>query len=102
MRARFGARDIVLVGVIAPGTELDFGRHVGPVPYTEIPRWMNRAKNFIFLPRWPEPQGRVVSEAALCGCNIIANHNVGALTLGIDLSDPRNYGNEEVKFWGAL
>jgi hypothetical protein len=63
---------------------------------------MNRAKNFVFLPRWPEPQGRVVSEAALCGCNIIGNENVGALSLGIDLSDPRNYGKEEEKFWMAL
>jgi glycosyltransferase involved in cell wall biosynthesis len=102
MRSRFRGTDIHLIGRISPGTKLDFGRYVGPVPYDEVPMWMNRARNFVFLPRWPEPQGRVVAEAALCGCTIIGNENVGALSFDFDLSDPSRYGGVEEGFWRAL
>jgi len=102
MRDRFYDADIVLVGRLGPGIRMDFGRHITHLPYAEVPLWMNKAKNFVFLPRWPEPQGRVVAEAALCGCNIIGNANVGALTLGFDLADPNNYGGVEKSFWEAV
>ena len=102
MRERFRDTDIHLIGRCAPGVKLDFGRHVGQVPYAEIPRWMNRAKHFVFLPRWPDPQGRVVAEAALCGCKIIANDNVGALSFGFDLADPAQYAGAEDAFWERL
>lgn len=102
MRARYGGTDIHLIGQMAPGVRLDFGRYLGPRPYAEIPRWMNRAVNFVFLPRWPEPQGRVVVEAALCGCRIIGNANVGALTFDFDLADPSHYAGTEDAFWTAL
>lgn len=102
MRERFGHTDIHLIGRCAPGVELDFGRYLGPLPYEEIPRYMNRAKQFVFLPRWPEPQGRVVAEAALCGCKIIGNDNIGALSFGADLSDPMFYEGVEEEFWTTL
>lgn len=102
MRVRFRGSDIRMIGRIAPGTKLDFGHYVGFVPYEDIPRWMNRAKHFVFLPRWPEPQGRVVVEAALCGCNIIANGNVGALSFDFDLSEPKQYSDAEESFWKAV
>jgi glycosyltransferase involved in cell wall biosynthesis len=102
MRERFGNADIHLIGRCAPGIKLDFGNHLGHVPYDEVPLYMNRAKNFVFLPRWPEPQGRVVAEAALCGCNIIGNGNVGALSFNMDLSDPQNYAGVEDEFWVKL
>jgi hypothetical protein len=63
---------------------------------------MNRAKNFVFLPRWPEPQGRVVVEAALSGCNLIVNENVGALSFPFDISNPENIRNAEELFWEEL
>jgi glycosyltransferase involved in cell wall biosynthesis len=102
MRVRFKNCDIRLIGRIAPGTKLDFGQYVGFLPYEEVPLWMNRARNFVFLPRWPEPQGRVVVEAALCGCRIIANDNVGALSFNFDLSDPTQYADAEESFWRAV
>ena len=102
MRERFGHTDIHLIGRCAPGVKLDFGRHLGHVSYDDVPRYMNRARNFVFLPRWPEPQGRVVAEAALCGCRIIGNENVGALSFDMDLSDPRVYVEVEDKFWEIL
>lgn len=102
MRERFYDADIVLIGRCAPGVELDFGRHLGHVPYDEVPKYMNRAKNFVFLPRWPEPQGRVVAEAALCGCTIIGNDNVGARSFDMNLANPESYVGAEDEFWTKL
>ena len=89
----------IFILLCAPGINIDFGNYLGPVPYDQVPIYMNRAKNFVFLPRWPEPQGRVVAEAALCGCNIIGNENVGALSFGADLTDPSYYKGVEDAFW---
>lgn len=102
MRERFAGADIHLIGRCAPGVTLDFGHYHEHVPYNEVPRYMNRAKNFVFLPRWPEPQGRVVAEAALCGCRIISNDNVGALSFDMDLADPQAYIGVEDEFWTVL
>ncbi len=102
MRERFGHTNIHLIGRLAPDARLDFGHYLGALPYAQIPLWMNRAKNFVFLPRWPEPQGRVVAEAALCGCHLVANNNVGALSFDFDLADPSNYTDGEALFWQAV
>jgi glycosyltransferase involved in cell wall biosynthesis len=102
MRDRFRDENIVLIGRVAPGVEVDFGTHIDHIAYEDVPLYMNRAKNFVFLPRWPEPQGRVVTEAALCGCSIIGNENVGALSFGVDLSDPTRYTDVENGFWQRL
>ncbi|MHB8742011.1 MAG: glycosyltransferase family protein [Sulfuricaulis sp.] len=102
LRDSFRDKDIWLIGRVAPGERLDFGRHLGQVPYEQIPGYMNRAKNFVFLPRWPEPQGRVVVEAALCGCRLITNENVGATSFPFDISDIKNFQNSTDELWGAI
>jgi glycosyltransferase involved in cell wall biosynthesis len=102
MRERFRDTDIHFVGNIAPGEKLDFGTWHGSVPYSEIPVFMNRAKHFVFLPRWPEPQGRVVTEAALCGCKLITNQNVGATSFPFDLANPANFARASDEFWDAV
>jgi hypothetical protein len=63
---------------------------------------MNRAKNFVFLPRWPEPQGRVVVEAALSGCKLIVNENVGAMSFPFDIANPENMKDSKRIFWEEL
>jgi glycosyltransferase involved in cell wall biosynthesis len=102
MRERFRDVDIHFVGKIAPGERLDFGTYYGSVPYSEIPNFMNRAKHFVFLPRWPEPQGRVVTEAALCGCKLITNQNVGATSFPFDISNPANFAGANDEFWDVI
>lgn len=102
MRERFRDADIHFVGKVSSGEKLDFGAYHGSIPYAQIPELMNRAKNFVFLPRWPEPQGRVVVEAALCGCNLITNQNVGATSFSFDLSNPANFANAEEEFWSSI
>lgn len=102
MRERFRDADIHFVGKIAPGEKLDFGTYHGSVPYGRIPEFMNRAKRFVFLPRWPEPQGRVVIEAALCGCELVTNHNVGATSFPFDIANPANFDQANDEFWTAV
>lgn len=102
MRERFRDADIHFVGKVAPGEKLDFGTYHGSVPYKEIPDFMNRAKHFVFLPRWPEPQGRVVIEAALCGCELVTNQNVGATSFPFDIGNPANFAQANDEFWTAI
>lgn len=102
MREKFFYEEIFLVGSNPQRLKIDFGKHLGIMPYSEIPQMMNRAKNFVFLPRWPEPQGRVVVEAALSGCNLIINENVGATSFPFDISDAKNIDNASVEFWREL
>jgi glycosyltransferase involved in cell wall biosynthesis len=102
MRQRFSNSDIHFVGKLSQGVSLDFGTHHGSVSYAQIPKFMNRAKNFVFLPRWPEPQGRVVIEAALCGCNLITNDMVGATSFPFDISNPENFKNPTQELWEEI
>jgi glycosyltransferase involved in cell wall biosynthesis len=99
MRQYFFDKDIHLVGKLSPGVSLDFGVHHGSVSYDQVPNLMNRAKHFVFLPRWPEPQGRVVIEAALCGCKLITNDRVGATSFPFDISNPQNFNNPTQELW---
>jgi len=72
--------------------------YLGRVPHDELPEIYNRTKNFVHFPRCKEAFGRTVAEAALCGCNIIGNENVGALSFGKDLSDPSFYSDSKNSF----
>jgi glycosyltransferase involved in cell wall biosynthesis len=102
LRARYKNEPIMLAGKLHPGVKLDFGTYLGEVPYSEMPTLMNRAKNFVYLPRWPEPQGRVVVEAALSGCNLVTNEKVGAVSFNFDISNPANLLQVEEEFWEKL
>jgi glycosyltransferase involved in cell wall biosynthesis len=72
--------------------------NLGRVPHSLLPEIYNRAKNFVHLPRWKEPFGRTVAEASLCGCNIIGNENIGALSCAGDLSSPDFYKESRSSF----
>ena len=102
MREEYKDKSIMLVGKLHPDIDLDFGTYLGEVPYSEMPALMNRARNFVYLPRWPEPQGRVVVEAALSGCNLVTNENVGAVSFDFDISKPGNLEKPEEEFWERL
>jgi glycosyltransferase involved in cell wall biosynthesis len=72
--------------------------NLGRVPHKDLPELYNRSKNFVHLPRWKEAFGRTVAEASLCGCNIIGNKNVGALSCEGDLSTPDFYQKSRKRF----
>lgn len=90
---------LVMVGKNTTSIELPFVEYTGFVPYERMPEYFNRAKNFVYLPRWPEPQGRVVVEAALCGCNLITNEKVGATSFDFDISIKENLSGAVSEFW---
>lgn len=46
----------------------------------QVAEIFNRSERFIHMPEWPEPCGLTVREAQACGCEIVDNGNVGALT----------------------
>jgi len=104
LRQMFAGNDkkLTIIGRRDGNEDLGFAEYLGYKPYDELPTYFNRAKNFVYLPRWPEPQGRVVVEAALCGCNLITNENIGALSFGFEISDPNNFMNVEAEFWDHL
>ncbi len=76
----------------------------GQVPYSDVPRILAMAKRFLFLPASEEPFGRVVAEAALSGCELICNDNVGALSWGWNtLQDWRKgIGSAPTTFWEIM
>jgi glycosyltransferase involved in cell wall biosynthesis len=102
MRQHFRDKPITLLGRLREGERVDFGTHIPHAPYEEVPMYMNRARHFVFLPRWPEPLGRVVIEAALCGCTLITNENVGATSFPFDIGDPDEYKNSADDFWSNV
>lgn len=102
LRKNFYDKNIHFIGKLQEGLDLNFGTYHGFIEHKEIPLFMNRAKNFIFLPQWPEPFGRVVAEAAMCGCEIIGNSNIGALSYKKDLSSPLTYKNNNKIFWDNI
>jgi glycosyltransferase involved in cell wall biosynthesis len=95
-------KKLLMIGKNIYGEELSFAEYTGFIPYDEMPKYFNRAKNFIYLPRWPEPQGRVVVEAALCGCTLITNENVGATSFDFDISNKENLRDAVKEFWDYI
>lgn len=100
--ARFPGGNIVIAGRVEHRKYRHFGRQLGPVGYDDVPALLNRAKVFVHLPHWPEPQGRGVVEAALCGCRLLLNDHVGAASFDFDLADPRSYEGAAEEAWEAI
>jgi hypothetical protein len=78
------------------------GHWLGAIPGEMMPEILNRTQNYIHVPRWPEPFGLIVAEAALCGCNLIVNDRVGAISWKKDLKDPETYKNTLENYWDEL
>jgi hypothetical protein len=93
--------DFLFIGVNSTGRKI-FGKHIPYVHQHELPKYYNRAVNFVHLPNWIEPMGRTVVEAALCGCNLITNKNVGAVSFPFDISNPIEIGKSGDLFWEEL
>lgn len=93
---------LLIIGPRLDDAALPNFEFAGKVPYTEMPKLFNRAKTFIYLPRWPEPQGRVVVEAALCGCRLETNDMVGATSFDFDIENPENFSDPNTEFWRKI
>ena len=93
LKKQYKEENIHFVGDNQVGEDLDFGTYHGKLNKKDLADIYNRANVFLYFPRWPEPQGMVVIEAAMCGCKIISNNNVGALSFDFDISNPKNFEN---------
>jgi glycosyltransferase involved in cell wall biosynthesis len=93
LERRFGhvGNKFVFIGQKDKKLELFSDMHIPWATRPEVYQYMLRAKYFVHLPVWKEPMGRTVLEASLCGCEIIGNENVGALSFDFDLADKANY-----------
>jgi glycosyltransferase involved in cell wall biosynthesis len=101
IRRRWPGGEVQVVGPATPEATQYVG-YQGEVPHHELPELMARANEFVFLPRWPEPFGRVVSEAVLSGCALVTNGNVGAHSFARDLADPSLYEGATEELWERL
>lgn len=81
-------------GLVDP--KIDFRGRLQPVA---IPDLLSRAKRVHFLPRWPEPFGRVAAEAVLAGCSLVTNELLGAASWRRPLDDPKFYERSAEEFW---
>jgi glycosyltransferase involved in cell wall biosynthesis len=93
---KFGDKGLVLIGEGSkpPGSYL----YMGYADNSKLPIMYSRALRFVHLPRWKESFSRTTAEAALCGCKLITNSNVGAMSWGVDLSNPQVYKDSKDKF----
>lgn len=80
----------------------NYGKVIGRIPYEKMPEFLNRVENYIHLPRWPEPHGLIVNQAALCGCKLITNENVGAVTHDFDIMDRKAYKDTAPELWKRI
>lgn len=92
---------VLFIGKNATGSPI-IGNHIPYVKNEDLIHYFNRAKNFIHLPNWLEPMGRTIIEAALCGCKIISNENVGATSFDFDISDPNIISKSASMFWDKI
>ena len=99
---RFGADRLTLAGSNDLGHPVE-GHHVGLVTQDALPALYNRAHTFAHLPRWHEPQGRTVVEAALCGCELVTNERVGVTSYPREVwSDAKTIRSHPARIWDEL
>ena len=71
---------------------IDPANYIGTGKPEDVAKAMNAAKFFLHLPNWKEASARTVVEAAMCGCRLLVNENVGACSFGFsDIYNP-NHG----------
>jgi glycosyltransferase involved in cell wall biosynthesis len=79
------------------------GTWLGPIANEKLPEIYNRARTFAHLPKWIEPMGRTVVEAALCGCELVLNDRVGVTSYEPrDWQDPSRVQANADLFWSEL
>lgn len=75
--------------------------HIG-LEHSEMPGIFGRARRFFYRGHWPEPFGRTVAEAALAGCLLDVEGDIGALSFDRPPSDLRLYLGSRDEFWERL
>jgi glycosyltransferase involved in cell wall biosynthesis len=99
---RFGPDRLTFVGPNYLDEPIQ-GTWLGPMAYENLPKIYNRARAFAHLPKWIEPMGRTVVEAALCGCELVLNDRVGVTSYEPqDWREPSRVQVNADLFWSDL
>ena len=99
---RFGASRLAWVGPNYLGHDVE-GVYLGERTQDELPFIYNRARVFAHLPRWYEPMGRAVCEASLCGCEVVTNERVGAMSFASEHRlDPSTVRSHPDRLWAEI
>lgn len=99
---RFGPDRLTFVGPNYLDEPIQ-GTWLGPMAYENLPEIYNRARTFAHLPKWSEPMGRTVVEAALSGCELVLNDRVGVTSYEPqDWQEPSRVQDNAELFWSDL
>jgi ADP-heptose:LPS heptosyltransferase len=78
----------------------------GKVPHQDMPALYSQYETFAHFPARKWPCDRVIFEAALCGCKVVAGEIVEALSWGKDLADQKSLRawlkQVPEQFWGEI
>lgn len=90
--------------VVGPETAdaLAYPNYAGQVAHGEVWSLLSKTKTLVLRPRWPEPFGLVVLEAAMAGCELDGNDRVGALSFGPGALTSELTDGAAEDFWGAV
>ena len=84
---------------------IDNVEYVGELDTDELIEYYQKCEYFYHRPVWHEPFGRTVLEAYFCGCNLLLNGNIGAMSWDWDYSNydeiKKNVQSED-KFWNII
>ncbi len=69
------------------------------VPYEKMPELLNRYQAVVVAPAMLHASGRLAFEAMACGCRLITNDRVGAMTLPDPLATSRE---ADATFWAVV
>lgn len=78
---------------------------LGQLTHKDLAEWYQKSEYFYHKPNWLDAFGRSVMEAYLCGCKLITNNNVGAMSYGWNLDDYEFIKGElhsEPKLWDII
>jgi len=67
--------------------DLENVEFLGEVELKEVVKYYQKCEYLYHKPEWKEPFGRTVLEGYLCGCSLLVNSNVGAISWDWDFSD---------------
>lgn len=82
----------------AEGYPVEFVDYLS-VPYEEMPELLNRYQAVVVAPAMLHAFGRLVVEALACGCRVITNERVGAMSWPDPLAASRG---SDKKFWAVV
>ena len=92
-------------GMVEDVKNLKNVEYIGETKLEDTVKYYQKCEYLYHKPQWEEPFGRTVLEGYLCGCNLLVNSNVGAMSWDWDFSNydliKKNVQSQS-KFWKVI